>query len=158
MEDRILSVQFLIIVFGLMIGLTNWQCTSRNCYKMRVVGDKSSLVKGSPVVFGNGIVAYIENVKSSNAMLVAEFCLPNSIRIPKDSKIYAGFIQAFSVNGVKIEPGLELDFFNSKDLLNGISLDSIAIKFSESDTAVTNTLIDIMKDINEKQKSDLLNR
>lgn len=158
MADRIFSSKFSIFVFGLMIGVTCWSCGNKDCYQLQVAESKRSLLKGSPVIFGNGIVGYIEEAKLSNGMLMTKFCLPSSIRIPMGSKIYVGFIQAFSTYGIKIEPGTELDFISSKELLSGIPLDSIGVNFSESDTAITDSLIDIVKDINDKAKLDSLKK
>lgn len=130
------------------------QCSRKDCYRLQFpLTQDSTLTKGAPVVFDNGIVGYVEDVEKSNEGSVAEFCLPNAVQIPKDPKIYVGFIQAFSVYGIKIESSSESGFISSKELLQGFPVDSIDVNFSVSDTALTNKLIDIVKDINEEQKS-----
>jgi hypothetical protein len=105
------------------------------------------------VIFDNGIVSYVEEVAKSNGNSVAEFCLPKAVQIPKNSKIYVGFIKAFRVYGIKIEPSNESGFISSKEFLQGLPIDSIEVNFSASDTVLTNKLIDIVKDINENHKN-----
>jgi hypothetical protein len=105
------------------------------------------------VIFDNGIAGYVEEVEKSSDGSVAKFCLPKAFRIPKSSRIYVGFIRAYSVCGIKIESSSESDYVSSKELLQGLRIDSIEVNFPTSDTVLTNILIDIAKEANDQHNN-----
>jgi hypothetical protein len=161
MVNKLFKEKFPVLLFCLLIVLSCSQCSRKDCYELQFqLSQDSSLTKGSPVIFDNGIVSYVEEVGKSNGNSVAEFCLPKAVQIPKNSKIYVGFIKAFRVYGIKIEPSNELGFISSKELLKGIPMDSINVNFAASDTVLINKLIDIVKDIieNHKNKRDSISK
>jgi hypothetical protein len=154
MANRLFKAKFPSLLFCLVVALICNQCSRKDCYELQFqLSQDSSLIKGSPVILDNGIIGYVEKVEKSNGSSVAEFCLPKAVQIPKNSRVYVGFIQAFSVYGVKIESSNESGFISSKELLQGLPMDSIEVNFSASDTVLTNKLIDIVKDINNDHKN-----
>jgi hypothetical protein len=156
MENRVIQFKRLILSIILLVF---FNCSKKKpCYSVQFDENKCSVSIGSPVFIGSGIVGYIDKINSSNDMVICEFCIPNSVRIPEDSKIYVGFIQSFGVNGIKIEEGKDLNYFSNKVPLNVIFKDSIELNFSASDSILNNNLIELFNKINQNQKSDSIHR
>jgi len=103
-------------------------------------------------MFDAGIVGFLDEVQNSDTASLAKFCIPDAVRIPKNSKVYVGFIKAFSVYGVKIVSSNEAEFITEGGRLYGLPTDSINLSLPPQDTALANKLIDIMKDFSESQK------
>jgi hypothetical protein len=145
-----------LIYFFLFFLATTLNCkegSRKDCYQLQT-NPNSALVSGSPVILDDGIVGYIEEVQERNKISTAKFCLPSALRIPKNSKVYVGFIEAFSVYGVNIVSSSESEFVDNDEPLYALEVDSIQLNLQPADTVLTNKLIDTVKDINEAQKKN----
>ena len=152
MEDKKFINKFSSLFCCFAVVLIFSQCNQKDCYELQLQSSQN-LKKGAPVILKDGIVGFVEEIKTSNHESVAKFCLSSDIHITKNSKIYVGLIQSFSVIGIMIELSNETDIVSSKELLRGLSMDSIEVDFSISDTVMTNKLIDIIKE-KHKDQSD----
>jgi hypothetical protein len=145
-----------LIYFFLFFLTTTLNCregSRKDCYQLQTIRN-SALVSGSPVILDDGIVGYIEEVHERNKISTAKFCIPAALRIPKNSKVYVGVIQAFGVYGVNIVSSNESGFVENDEPLYASVVDSIQLNLPPADTVLTNKLIDIVKDINEAQKKE----
>lgn len=128
------------------------QCSSKNCYEIKLqFGNDSNLTKDSPVLIGNGIVGFVEDLHRSADGSEISICVPNSVRIPKDSKLVEGYIGRIG-NGVQITLGSQVEFLNSGDRMIGVHKDTIITEATKVDSAMFKKIIEITNDIVEKEK------
>ncbi len=151
MAIRILNIKpqcYLLVCFILFLS----QCSRTDCYRLRLpLNQDLILSKGAPVILSNGIAGYVDEIKRVDGNYIAEFCLPSALQIPKNSKIYVGYIRILDVYGIKIEQSNEPEFISSKILLQGYQRDTIEVDFPAPDTTFTNKLIDVIIDFNNEQ-------
>jgi hypothetical protein len=153
MENKMRMKTIHVSLFYLVILTSYSQCSNKDCFRLQILPSQESILgKGAPVILDDGIVGYVDGVQTKDGKLMAKFCLPPAIQIPRNSKVYVGFIQAFSVYGIKIVTSTESEFINSSELLYGLSMDSIDLELPPTDTALTDKLIDIVNDVNKKNK------
>jgi preprotein translocase subunit YajC len=149
MENRnayfnlITLVSILTILFG--------ACSGRKCYKIFTEAN-SEIANGSLVIQDSGIIGELEHVQNSDKTMQADFCTPTGLKIPVDSKIYVGFLTSFALYGVYIRSGSSADYLQEDEVIHAISIDSIRTTSTESDTALSNKIIEIMKDLNSKRR------
>jgi hypothetical protein len=139
-----IKVIYLTLIY-LSILLNCGGCSNDDCYQLETTQD-FVLVKGALVILDDGIVGFVDEIQNSNGSSIAKFCLPSAVRIPKNSKVYVGFIPVFGSAGIKIVSSNEAEFIHDDERLHGLLMDSIELNFPPADTALRNKIIDIAKD------------
>jgi hypothetical protein len=136
----------------LLVVLSLFQCSPRNCYEIKLqFGTGSNLKKDSPILIGDGIVGYVEEMLKNKDGSEVRICIPNPVRIPKDSKLAEGYIDRFG-DGIQITLGSQAEFLDRGDTMVGIHIDTIKMETTNADSAVVKKIIEIANDFAEKQK------
>jgi hypothetical protein len=136
----------------LLIALSLTQCSTKNCYEVKLqFGTESNLKKDSPILIGDGIVGYVEELRMGKDGSEVKICIPNPVRIPKDSKLAEGYIERFG-DGVQITLGTQAEFLKGGDVMVGIHRDTVTMVATSADSAMVKKIIEIANDFAEKQK------
>ncbi len=146
------------ILITVILALTTAGCykgSQKMCYELHFRADSASqLSKGSPVVFDYfGIVGHVNEVIKSEGSYVANFCAPSITRIPKNSKVFVGYIKRFEVVGIMVEASKDSGFVSDGEMIQGIAKDSIDYFFPATDTALVNKASEVLKDMAERNKA-----
>ena len=129
-------------------------CSPKDCYEVNVQFEKRANVeKNCPLVTDGGIVAFVTEVDKGNGDLsTAKICVPNDVKIPKDSKIFAGYVKEFSAPCIKIDFGTLNEFDDGEHPLASVYRDTIKLALPDADTTLGKKIIDIVRDYNQQKK------
>ncbi|MCE2896286.1 MAG: hypothetical protein LW721_17775 [Flammeovirgaceae bacterium] len=109
------------------------------------------MTTSSPILIENGIVGFVENLDKSKKGSQVSVCIPNPIKIPKDSKVFAGYIDRLGF-GIQIIRGTQEEFFDTGDIVSGVYKDTIMLENANVDSLLIKKLEDVTNDINGRRK------
>ena len=140
---------FLAIVFSVI------SC-KKNSYEIVLKIDKPLKTNGSfQIFFDKAFIGESKDNGSDKLIQFTNISIPDSIKIPRDSKFAIGYVDFFKSRGVRVLPGQRTDSFISGDTAAGVSIDQIVLDVENTDSLIVEKIIGIMKHLNTVKKDSI---